>query len=80
MLFLYSRKIGTNGVLVKLPKTFYRDSKSFNNLNMRRFIHVRLNLCFEFGAHKLIKVKAHMRNLNGKAVKVRSYYRRVWGR
>ena len=63
-----------------LPITFYEDYKSFKHLSMKRFIRLSLNLCFEFGARKLIKVKAHMRRQNGKAVKVRSYYRRVWGR
>ena len=63
-----------------LPITFYKDCKSSNHLSMKRFIRLSLNLCFEFGARQFIKVKAHTRIHNGKVVKVRSYYRRVWGR
>lgn len=39
-----------------------------------------VSLDLEFEATKLIKVKAHKRILNGKVVKVRSFYRRVEGR
>ncbi len=60
MSFFSLRSIGTKGVLVMLPITFYKDYKSW--------------------ARKLIKVKAHTRKQNGKVVKVRSYYRSVWGR
>ena len=34
----------------------------------------------EFRAPKLIIVKAYTRTINGKVVKVRTHYRRVWGR
>ncbi len=63
-----------------LPITFYKDYKSFKHLSMKRFIRLSLNLCLKFWARKLIKVKAHTRKQNGKVVKVRSYYRSVWGR
>ena len=39
-----------------------------------------VSLDCEFEARELVKVKAHKRILNGKTVKVRSYYRRVWRR
>ena len=39
-----------------------------------------VSLYLEFEAPKLVKVKAHKRIRNGKVQKVRSHYRRVWGR
>jgi len=47
---------------------------------MTKIFHLKVSLCLEYEAPKLVKVKAHKRLLNGKVVKVRSYYRRVWGR
>ena len=47
---------------------------------MRKIFHLEVSLYSECEAPKLVKVKAHKRVLNGKVVKVRSYYRRVWGR
>ena len=47
---------------------------------MIKIIHLEVSLCLEYEAPKLVKVKAHLRNQNGKVVKVRSYYRRVWER
>jgi hypothetical protein len=46
----------------------------------KRFSIVCVSLCVEYMALKITKVKAHKRIRNGKVVKVRSYYRRVWGR
>ena len=46
----------------------------------KRFSNVCVSLCIECVALKIIKVKAHKRIRNGKVEKVRSYYRRVWGR
>ena len=46
----------------------------------KRFFRVGLSLYLEFEAPKLVKVKAHKRVRNGKVEKVRSHYRRVWGR
>ena len=50
------------------------------SLFMKRSVHMTVSLDLEFEAPKLIKVKAHKRILNGKVVKVRSFYRRVEGR
>ncbi|MBO6169221.1 MAG: hypothetical protein J6O51_04535 [Bacteroidales bacterium] len=47
---------------------------------MKRFVHMKVSLDFEFEAPKLIKVKAHRRIINGKVINIRQYYRRVWGR
>ena len=46
----------------------------------KKSIRLRVSLCLEFKALKLVKVKAHIRRINGKFVKVRSHYRRVVGR
>jgi hypothetical protein len=39
---------------------------------------MRVSLCFEFKAPKLVKVKAYKRLHNGKVIKVRSHYRILW--
>jgi len=57
---------------IKGPKEYYR--------TLLENFHLKVSLCLEYEAPKLVKVKAHKRLLNGKVVKVRSYYRRVWGR
>ena len=36
-------------------------------------------LYLESETPKLVKVKAHTRIIGGKVVKIRPYYRRVWG-
>ena len=46
-------------------------------LQMHKIVRLRVSLDCEFEALELVKVKAHKRILNGKIVKVRSYYRRV---
>ena len=43
-------------------------------------LHLKVSVDLEFDAPKFVKVKAHQRVQNGKVVKVRPYYRRVWGR
>ena len=40
-------------------------------------VRLKVSLDYEFEAPELVKVKTHKRILNGKIVKVRSYYRRV---
>ena len=47
---------------------------------MTKIIHMKVSLDLEFGAPKLVKVKAHRRIQNGKIVKICSHYRRVEGR
>ena len=47
---------------------------------MIKTICISVSLNLEFEAPKLVKVKAHWRLTNGKKVKVRSHYRRVWVR
>lgn len=44
---------------------------------MHTFIRMGVSLNLEFGAPKLIKVKAHVRKYRDKVTKVRSHYRRV---
>ena len=46
----------------------------------KKVIRMSVSLYLEFEAPKLVKVKAHKRIRNGKVQKVRSHYRRVWGR
>ena len=46
----------------------------------RGFFRIGFILHLESRIPKLVKVKAHKRIINGKAVKVRSHYRSVWGR
>ena len=47
---------------------------------MKKQLSVLLKLRIEVDAtEKLVKVKAHKRTVNGKTVKVRSYYRRILG-
>ena len=46
-------------------------------LQMHKIFRMKVSLDCEFEALELVKVKAHKRILNGKIVKVRSYYRRV---
>ena len=45
---------------------------------MKQVIELTVNFDLEFEAPKLVKVKAHWRFINGKKVKVRSHYRRIW--
>lgn len=47
---------------------------------MQRNVRVSVSMDLEFRAPKLIIVKAYTRTINGKVVKVRTHYRRVWGR
>ena len=47
---------------------------------MKKILRMKMSLNLEFGARHLVKVKAHKRTQGGKTVKVRSHYRRVWGR
>ena len=47
---------------------------------MKKIIELTVNFDLEFEAPRLVKAKAHWRLLNGKKVKVRSHYRRVWVR
>ena len=47
---------------------------------MKKITRLKVSFKLEFEAPKLVRVKAHKRILNGKIVKVRSYYRRVWER
>ena len=47
---------------------------------MRMNVLIEVSLDLEFEAPKLVRVKAHWRLINGKKVKVRSHYRRVWVR
>lgn len=49
-------------------------------MKKQKVIRMSVSLYLEFEAIKLVKVKAHKRIRNGKVEKVRSYYRRVWGR
>ena len=46
--------------------------------NMKQIIELTVNFDLEFEAPILVKVKAHWRLINGKKVKVRSHYRRIW--
>ena len=57
-----------------LPKISF---KHRNQLQMSKIFRMKVSLDCEFEALELVKVKAHKRILNGKIVKVRSYYRRV---
>ncbi len=45
---------------------------------MKQVIELTVNFDLEFEAPRLVKVKAHWRLINGKIVKVRSHYRRIW--
>ena len=45
---------------------------------MKKIIELTVNFDLEFEAPRLVKVKAHWRLINGKIVKVRSHYRRIW--
>lgn len=47
---------------------------------MRKIVRLKVSLNCEFEAPDIAKVKAYRRFHNGKIVKVRSYYRRVWRR
>jgi len=42
-----------------------------------KILYLKVSMCLEHSACKLVKVKAHTRLINGKIVKVRSHYRRV---
>ena len=44
----------------------------------KKVLGMKVSLCLEFKAPKLVKVKAHKRWRNGKVVKVRSHYRALW--
>ena len=46
----------------------------------KRLLRMSVSLCLEFEAPFFVKVKAHLRHLVGKVVKVRSCFRRVRGR
>ncbi|MBR4975030.1 MAG: hypothetical protein IKY60_05530 [Bacteroidales bacterium] len=47
---------------------------------MKTRLSIMLKLRIEADAtEKLVKIKAHERIVNGKTVKVRSHYRRIWG-
>ena len=47
---------------------------------MKKQLSILLKLRIEVDAtEKLVKVKSHKRIINGKTVKVRSHYRRIWG-
>ena len=47
---------------------------------MKTRLSISLKLRIEVDAtEKLVKVKSHTRVVNGKPVKVRSHYRRIWG-
>ena len=47
---------------------------------MKKQIDLSVSLHIEQEAHKLIKVRAHKRNCDGKVVRVRTHYRCVEGR
>ena len=47
---------------------------------MKKTARMTVSMNVSFRAPKLIIVKAHTCTINGKVVKVRSHYRRVWGR
>ena len=47
---------------------------------MKNQTSLKVSLYIEQEAHKLIKVRAHKRNCNGKVVRVRAHYRSVEGR
>lgn len=47
---------------------------------MTKILRLTVSVCLEYSAYKFIKVKAYMRRINGKVVKVRSHYRCVEGR
>jgi len=49
-------------------------------MNKAKTICLTVSLCLESKAPKFVKVKAHVRQINGKLVKIRSHYRRVMGR
>ena len=47
---------------------------------MKKQTSLKVSLYLEQEAHKLIKVRAHKRNCDGKVVRVRTHYRCVEGR
>ena len=71
------RKIGAEGVLPHPPEHLLQALIFFY---MTKIFHLKVSMDLEFEAPKLVKVKAHKRLMNGKVVKVCSYYRRVEGR
>ena len=79
MSFFYPRDIykGPKEYCCTLPKNLFT---SFNYHLMRKIFHLEVSLYSEYEAPKLVKVKAYKRIQNGKVVKVRPYYRRVWER
>lgn len=47
---------------------------------MKKQLSILLKLRIEVDAtEKLVKIKSYKRIVNGKTVKVRSHYRRIWG-
>ena len=68
-----------------LPSGYFLPSKVdfytiHNNNLMKNQTSLKVSLYIEQEAHKLIKVRAHKRNCNGKVVRVRAHYRSVEGR
>ena len=61
------------------PENLLQDSKSIIHMK-KRLLRMSVSLCLEFEAPFFVKVKAHLRHLGGKVVKVRSCFRRVRGR
>lgn len=66
--------MGPKGYCYTSPRIFY-DNKTI--INMTKTLRLKVSLDLEFGAPKLIKVKAHVRKYRDKVTKVRSHYRRV---
>ena len=46
---------------------------------MKTVLSLSVRLRIGVGTIRKVKVKAHTRMVNGKTVKVRSHYRRIWG-
>lgn len=69
--------MGLRGYCYTLQEIFLQSSLT---IYMKKMLHLKVSMCLEYVARKLVKVKAYNRRINGKAVKVRSHYRRVWGR
>ena len=68
-----------SGVLPTPPENLQR-TQNLYSMKKQKVTRMSVSLYLEFEAIKLVKVKAHKRIRNGKVEKVRSYYRRVWGR
>ena len=65
---------GADGVKLHPSKCLLQVS----TILMIKTVCISVNFDLEFEAPRLVKVKAHWRLLNGKKVKVRSHYRRIW--